>query len=223
MSMSSGRMPSEFIFPMEFLSLFQDNIAPFALQSVLYVESMKQEFFPPAPETRNFAASVPQGMSSFFLNSISGDTKMLLSILAFNKVDLSSNPSCRSVFSTILIFCLFKKPDILNSHCTFLSLAELNMWITELTCMAVKKTKTVEEFLQKMAVCLVQAQSLEKFGLLSDLQHQAALKEKIKKNLRKMTTRVSPSCGRQEDRIQILIMTLKCRCLYVDLYVPISQ
>lgn len=93
----------------------------------------------------------------FFLNSISGDTKMLLSILAFNKVDFSSNPSCRSVFSTILIFCLFKKPDILNSHCTFLSLAELNMWITELTCMAVKKTKTVEEFLQKMAVCLVQA------------------------------------------------------------------
>lgn len=41
MSMSSGKMPREFVFPMEFLLPFQDNIAPFALQSVLYVESMK--------------------------------------------------------------------------------------------------------------------------------------------------------------------------------------
>lgn len=40
-NMSSGKMPYEFIFPMEFLSLFQDNIGPFALQSMLYVESMK--------------------------------------------------------------------------------------------------------------------------------------------------------------------------------------
>lgn len=63
-SMSSGKMPCEFIFPMEFLSLFQDNFAPFALQSVLYVESMKEEFFPPALQTRNFAASVPYHMRS---------------------------------------------------------------------------------------------------------------------------------------------------------------
>lgn len=41
MSSASGKMPHEVIFPMEFLSLFQDNIAPFVLQSVLYVESMK--------------------------------------------------------------------------------------------------------------------------------------------------------------------------------------
>lgn len=41
MSSASGKMPREVIFPMEFLLLFQDNIAPFALQSVLYVESMK--------------------------------------------------------------------------------------------------------------------------------------------------------------------------------------
>lgn len=40
-NMSSGKMSYEFIFPMEFLSLFQDNIGPFALQSMLYVESMK--------------------------------------------------------------------------------------------------------------------------------------------------------------------------------------
>lgn len=31
MSSASGKMPLEVIFPMEFLSLFQDNIAPFAL------------------------------------------------------------------------------------------------------------------------------------------------------------------------------------------------
>lgn len=41
MSSASGKMPCEVIFPMEFLSLFQDNIAPSELQSVLYVESMK--------------------------------------------------------------------------------------------------------------------------------------------------------------------------------------
>lgn len=41
MSMSSGKMPCEFVFPMEFLSLFQDNIAPFASQPVPYVQSMK--------------------------------------------------------------------------------------------------------------------------------------------------------------------------------------
>jgi len=34
--------------------------------------------------------------------------KMLLKILTFNAVDLSSNPSYRNVFATVLIFCLFR-------------------------------------------------------------------------------------------------------------------
>lgn len=38
---ASGKMPHEVIFPIEFLSLFQYNIAPFALQPVLFVENMK--------------------------------------------------------------------------------------------------------------------------------------------------------------------------------------
>lgn len=41
MSSASGKTPREVIFPMEFLSLFQDSTGPFVLQSLLYVESMK--------------------------------------------------------------------------------------------------------------------------------------------------------------------------------------
>lgn len=41
--------------------------------------------------------------------------KILLGILAFNAVDLSSNPSCRNVFATILIFYLFRKEDFEQS------------------------------------------------------------------------------------------------------------
>lgn len=41
MSRALGKMTCEVIFPMEFHSLFQDNTAPFVLQSVLYMESMK--------------------------------------------------------------------------------------------------------------------------------------------------------------------------------------
>lgn len=58
MSRALGKMTGEAKFPMEFHSLFQDNIAPFVLQSVLYRESMKKEFFPPAAQTRNFNAYV---------------------------------------------------------------------------------------------------------------------------------------------------------------------
>lgn len=60
---------------------------------------------------------------NIFFNLISCDMKMLLRILAFNAVDLPSNPSCRNVFAAILIFYLFRKPDILNSHCTSWSLS----------------------------------------------------------------------------------------------------
>lgn len=35
MSSASGKMSCEVMFPMEFCSLFQDNIASFVLQSVL--------------------------------------------------------------------------------------------------------------------------------------------------------------------------------------------
>lgn len=114
MSSASGKMPHEVIFPMEFFSVFQDNIAllRYSLCCMWKVWNRSSFHLHHKPEIWKL---VFLKAWNIILNLISSDMKVLLRTLTFNAVDLWSNPSCRNVFAAILTFYLFRKPNTLNS------------------------------------------------------------------------------------------------------------
>lgn len=118
MSRALGKMTGEAKFPMEFHSLFQDNIAPFVLQSVLYWESMKRSSFHLQHKPEILMLMFFRAWIFYYdtLNLISWDTKILFRILAFNASEFSSNLSWRNEYETFNVYAFFRKPDILHGH-----------------------------------------------------------------------------------------------------------